>query len=337
MRLSFYKTVLIAIAICFKSITVHAQAADSSRAISMEEYEKAKTFSVKDPDKDTYIKFENTYILDRYENRKPYFITGDDGKRKRIDMYKLVAKQGMQQLGVVIFYTTENGKIYKAVLPGLNAGTAVWEKYFEDIHAIDKEEKNFVLKLSYVLSKELSFQLYKAEGKPISKESATYGNDICFPGDDEVELADGSIKLLKNIVAGDKVKTIDAITQQERTATVKELTMHPQKNYAITELQLVKTREQISAAATEIFISVKTLRATPNHPVKTGNGIMPVQQVKEGDLMTCFNERTKRYEQYTVWRKSESAGGNQAVYNIVADGGDTFIMNSVMVMQKQQD
>jgi hypothetical protein len=37
---------------------------------------------------------------------------------------------------------------------------------------------------------------------------------------------------------------------------------------------------------------------------------------------------------YIVWDKNEAAGGMQPVYNIVAGGGSTFIMNGVMVMQK---
>jgi len=40
------------------------------------------------------------------------------------------------------------------------------------------------------------------------------------------------------------------------------------------------------------------------------------------------------YETYTVLDKSEHAGGIQKVYNIVAGGGSTLMMNGVMVMQK---
>src|ERR1700748_2669582 len=141
-------------------IAVRAQDTAASRALTMPEYEKAKTFSVGDLDKDTYVKFENAYILDHSGFGKPYFITGDDGKKKRIDLYKLILKDGRVELGTIIYYTTENGKRYTACLPGYKADAKVWEKYFEDIHAIDKQEQFFVLKLSYVLSKELGYQLY---------------------------------------------------------------------------------------------------------------------------------------------------------------------------------
>ena len=59
------------------------------RPLTMDEYEKAKSYVVKDLDNDTYVKFGTDYVLDRYEMRKPYFITGEDGLKKRVDLYKL--------------------------------------------------------------------------------------------------------------------------------------------------------------------------------------------------------------------------------------------------------
>ena len=319
------------------SIKIFAQGKDtSSRTITMAEYEKAKSFSIKDLDKDTYVKFDNTYVLDRYEGKKPYFITGDDSMKKRIDIYRLIAKEGMQELGVMIFYTNEKGKLYKAVLPGLAADAKVWERYFEDIHSIDKEEKNFVLKLSYVLSRELSFQLYKAQGKEISNEEGTYGMDICFPGDNEVEMADGTTKALKDIQRGDKVLTVNPVTKKTDVSNVRELTAHTAKNYAITELLLLNATEKKDAKGVHVSLVSRLLKATPNHPIKTASAVKIAGDVQTGDHILCLDEHTNLYKWYTVWNKREYAGGLQKVYNIVAESGDTFIMNSVMVLQKQQ-
>src|ERR1700761_7946499 len=89
---------------------LHAQDTAANRALSMAEYEKSKTYSINDLDKDTYVKFDNAYILDRSGFGKPYFITGDDGMKKRIDLYRLILKDGRAELGTMIFYTTEKGK-----------------------------------------------------------------------------------------------------------------------------------------------------------------------------------------------------------------------------------
>lgn len=313
-----------------------ATQAQEKKGLTPEAYEKVKGIVVKDLDNDTYVKFENTYILDRYESRKPYFITGDDGKKKRIDIYKLLAKEGMQDLGVVIFYTNEKGTQYKAVMPGFTADAKVWSTYFEDIHAIDKVEANFVLKLSYVLSKEFGFQLYKSanQGKDISGESGTYGTDICFPGTMQVTMAGGGHKLLQEVVPGDRILTVDPATHTNQVVTVKELTTHTPENYAITRLTLLGAQETVGASGTFVLLSAKMVQATPNHPVLTLGGQKTMGTVQQGDEILCFNQHTNTYERFTVWQTTQAAGGVQKVYNIVADGGHTFMMNGVMVLQK---
>lgn len=315
-------------------IVVHAQDTAASRALTMAEYDKAKAFSVGDLDKDTYVKFDNAYILDKGGFGKPYFITGDDGMKKRIDLYKLLLKEGRVELGTVIYYTTEKGKRYTACMPGYKADGKVWEKYFEDIHGIDKEEKFYVLKLSYVLSKELGYQQYRAATagtKDVSREAGTYGNDICFPGDMQVTMAGGVRKTLSEVKPGDEVVTVDPVTHASATVRVKELTMHEAKNYAITRVLLLAATENRNR---EISLVTRMLEATPNHPMVTAEGEKKVGELKEGNKVLCLDEKTGRYTEFTVWDKSESAGGVQRVYNIVAGGGSTFIMNDVMVLQK---
>ncbi|WP_210489584.1 Hint domain-containing protein [Rufibacter aurantiacus] len=315
---------------------LHVQAQTNPRPLRLEEYQKAKAFQIKDLDADTYVKIENAYILDRYELRKPYFITGDDGLRKRMDLYRLLAKEGLQELGLMVFYTNEKGKRYQALLPNFTSDGKVWEQYFEDIHAIDREEKNFVLKLSYILSKELAFQQYKVlnQGKDLKVESATYGNDICFPGTQEVALENGSKKLLKDIRPGDRVVTVDPETKQATVTQVQELVAHEAKNYAITQLVVVAAQEKTGNTATEVLLSGKVLEATPNHPMLTRTGQKKIGEILEGEEVLCFNQKTRTYEPFTVLRKKEYAGGVQKVYNMVATEGTTFLMNGVMVLQK---
>jgi hypothetical protein len=330
------RKIFLSIVLIGNMYVAHAQSTGTSRPLTMAEYQKAKTFAVKDLDNDTYVKIENTYILDRYEGRKPYFITGDDGLKKRMDLYRLVSKEGMQELGTMVFYTNEKGKLYKALLPNFTTDGKVWENYFEDIHAIDKEEKNFVLKLSYVLSKELAFQQYKAlnQGKDLKAESATYGNDICFPGDQLVAMANGKQKLLKEVKAGDQVLTIDPATKKSTTVLVKELVSHEAKNYAITRLLVASASEKTSKLGKEVNLSSKVLEATPNHPMQTREGKRKMGEINLGEEVLCYNSKTGKYEPFTVLNKAEYAGGIQKVYNIEAAAGTTFMMNDVMVLQK---
>ncbi len=316
---------------------LRAQDTTGSRALTMAEYKKSETFFVKDLDKDTYVKFDNTYVLDKSGFGKPYFITGDDGKRQRIDLYKLILKEGRLELGTMIFYSTEAGRRYGICMPGYKADTSVWRKYFEDIHGIEKEEPFFVLKLSYVLSKELGFQLYRTangmQGAAVDREAGTYGNDICFPGEMRVTMGDGTSKSISEVRPGDEVATVDPATRVRRAVLVKELTVHAVKNYAITRLTMVSA---VARGERDILLSSKLLEATPNHPMMTTAGEKKAAALIEGDRIFCLDQRTGRYVQYTVWDKTETAGGMQPVYNIVAGSGSTFIMNGVMVMQKPQ-
>ena len=335
-----YHAIFLAAVLCSAASISRAQDKDSSRTLTLAEYENSKSFTVGDLDKDSYVKFANTYILDRNDFGKPYFITGDDGLKKRIDLYKLILKEGRIDLGTVIFYTTEKGQRYMACMPGFRAGPKVWEKYFEDIHAIDKEEKNFVLKLSYVLSKELGFQLYRAsgaaQGKDLSKEreSGTYGNDICFPGDMQVTMADGQTRKLSDVKAGEEIVTVDPATRSVKTVTVRALTVHEAKNYAITRVLLLAAGEKNTSAGREVSLHSKVLQGTPNHPMMTLDGEKKMGAFEGGERVLCLDEKTGKYATFTVWNKEESAGGVQRVYNIVAGGGTTLVVNGVMVLQK---
>jgi len=305
------------------------------RPLTLDEYTKALTYKIADLDNDTYVKFDNAYVLDRYESRKPYFITGSDGLKKRIDLYKLVAKENMQEIGLMVFYTSETGKKYQALVPDFTADAKVWDRYFNDIDNINKEEKNFILKLSYVLSKEMAFQQFKAinKGKDMKDEMATYGTDICFPGDEEVTMSNGAKKLLKDVKSGDEIVTVDPATHQPSTTKVKELTTHTAKNYALTQLVLVSAEETTTTNGLNIVLNTKVLKATPNHPMMTKEGSFKMGDIAIGQQVLCLNDKGK-YEAFTVLQKSEQGGGVQKVYNIVADGGSTVLMNGVMVMQK---
>lgn len=331
------RNLLSTLLILFITTTAFAQDKPANpRPLTLAEYTKAKTYTIANLDNDTYVKFDNAYVLDRYESRKPYFITGSDNLKKRIDLYKFIAKEGMQEIGTMVFYTSETGKRYQALVPDFTADAAVWAAYFQDIDDINKVEKNFILKLSYVLSKEFSFQQYKVlnAGKDMKEESATYGNDICFPGDELVTMANGATKLLKDVKSGDEVITIDPLTKKATATKVKELTVHSAKNYALTQLVLVSAQENITASGTQVSLRAKVLKATPNHPMLTKQGKLKIGDIAIGQQVLCLNDVTGKYEAYTVLQKNEHAGGVQNVYNIVAEHGSTIMMNGVMVMQK---
>lgn len=315
-----------------------AQAGDDDpRPITMEEYEIAHTYEIEDMDNVTYVKFhDGEYIFDRYEMRDPIYITGDDGLRKRVDIYSFIARDGLQELGTMIFYTTENDELYRALIPNFTASGEIWERYFEDIHSINNVEENFVLKLSYVISRELSYQMYKGmnNGEMPVSESATYGSDICFPGDQLVTLETGESLKLADIKKGDKILAHDPVTGNSSVVEVNNLVSHTASNYAISELTLLKEDKIESDSGTSVSLNFKTLKATPNHPMMTNSGRKEIGKIELGEEILSWNPETQKYESYTVFQTREITEGVQPVYSIEATSGSTLHVNGVVVRQK---
>lgn len=320
----------------FSVLNLTVLLAQKNKGLTMEEFQQAKTFDIKDLDKDDYAKFgDNKYIVERYEDRKPYFITGDDGKKKRIDLYSLSIKGDDAPLGTMIYYTTETGKRYISCIPNNFSDGKVWEKYFEDIHGIDKVEPFFVLKLSYVLSKEFSYLRYNAtlKGEEANRaEAGTYGNDICFPGEDLVAMADGSKKMIKDVQLGDQIVVANEADHSTKVTTVSQVMAHDEKNYALTKLTVVKS--MISDNGHNIALTIQQLSATPNHPMQTFDGVKNIGAIQIGENIECVNPKNGQLEQFKVWDTEEKAGGVQKVYNLETKEGNTFIMNGVIVRQK---
>ena len=147
-------------------------------------------------------------------------------------------------------------------------------------------------------------------------------------------LANGNKKLLKDIKQGDEVLTFDLAINKTIAVKVQGLTEHEAKNYAITTLLLIKTKEVFTNKGFDVTLICKELQATPNHPIQTFTTIKEAGKIAIGEQIFCINDDAKTNQLFTVWNTTEQASGTQKVYNIVAASGTTFIMNNVVVRQK---
>ena len=165
-------------------------------------------------------------------------------------------------------------------------------------------------------------------------ENATYGSNICFPGDQWVHMANGSRKKLAQVQAGDVILTMDAHTKHTYTVQVKRVVAHQPKNYAVTELLLVNDCKSISKEGIYITLDAKMVTATPNHPIKTTGHRKNIGEVVIGDKLLCLDITTGTYKTYKVFNKTEKAGGWQKVYSIDLTSGNALLINDVMLLQK---
>lgn len=323
-------------------------------------YDLVKKAPIKDPDQDTYVKINAQLVVDREETKKPYFITGDDGLRKRIDLYRVIQRDSMKQIGVLILYSNEKGKRFLSCLPTHLSNGEVWEKYFADIHQIDREEPNFVLKLSYVLSREYATALSRAGKQDAVTESATYGNEICFSNgvailrqnSEEDSKEEGNQHLLQmvsvaNVLAGNRVGVWNRTLGRYQVDEVVEVKAHPAKNYAITAVWLAKEDCKELDAAIEVRLQIKKIEATPNHP------IVPVEGAAErfgelGPLMKLAVFSNQAEEQNTAQSQAQSSeleswtivfvkhytGPVQQVFSVQTKSHQPLLLNGVLVEQK---
>jgi hypothetical protein len=158
-----------------------AGAQEKARGLTLDEYKKAKTFAVNDLDNDTYLKFENAYVLDRYEMRPPYVFKYSDGIERRIYLYRLLDNKTKASLGMTaVYFTPGDGKKIHVCIPNPQAEKAVWAQYIDDLKEYAGAEKGFGSAFAYVTSRELAALAGGGAGATAASAGKT-DFDVCFP------------------------------------------------------------------------------------------------------------------------------------------------------------
>ena len=314
-----------------------AQAQDNGdvRGMTPEEYTMALEVTVEDLDHDTYIKLaDGQYVLDRYDMKPPYFITGDSGVKKRIDLYKLMDRETMSELGLIAFFTnTESGETFNLVMPNVATKGEVWNMYFDDIHQHDREEKDVALKMSYILSKEVAYLMQKSSGVDMSAmESSDADYDFCFPAQARVTLQDGSQKKIADITAGEAVVTY--LEGKRVITTVTSVSIHKKNNIQLSKVILLPVETLTAAVQDESYTSsIVELIATANHPVMTENGKKTIRALKAGDILYRHHPMTNVLEKYSVGFTTHAYDSTQEVYNLTTEAG-SYLVNEILVLGK---
>lgn len=340
-QLNFYtsamKKIFGALLTALLAVCMHtANAQDETfKGMSKEAYEIAKTAVVEDLDSDTYVKIgSGDYVLDRYEMKPPYFITGDSGIKKRIDIYKLIERADMGELGLVVFFTdTEAKETFNLVIPSMVSKGEVWNMYFDDIHQHDREEGDVALKMSYILSKEVAYLMQKSSGVDMSamdQDNDDY--DFCFSPDALVSMADGTEKPISQIVPGDVVLTLSEAKVQ--AVKVEAIDIHRKKNISLAKAILFPV-EAITASASSQNINAEAVEliATANHPVLTLDGAKALGELQAGDILLRYDAQSGEGQTYRVHFVAPAYDSVEEVYNLEVEG-DSYLVNQVLVLEK---
>ncbi len=320
----------------FSGVTISAVAQDKARGLTLEEYRKVKTFGISDLEGETYVKFDNAYVLDRYEMRPPYVFKYSDGIERRIYLYRLLDNKTKASLGmVVIYFTPGDKKKFNVCIPNPQADKAVWARYIDDLKEYNAMEKGFGSAFSYVTSREMAVLAGGGAGTTASTGSKT-DFDVCFPAFAVVTMADGRLLPISQVRAGDQVASYNTETGTYETATVQEVEVHDQQLYGINTVFLSRV-ELFASLNADMGGGSQMLEATPNHPVWTRSGIKPLGNLAAGEVLTGQNP-DGTFARWQVMGVGNPAAAGAAyftdkVYNLVTSR-PAYLVNQMVVYTK---
>lgn len=316
------KKLILFIAIFIVNFASFAQEAEKL-GIKSAEFEVVKKVSIKNLDKDTYIK-EATFILDN--SNPPYVFKFSDGMERRIYLYKVLESAGMKEIAnLMVFTTPKDGKKINLVVPNALAEKEVWGKYIDELKDGEKAIMGFSSCVAFVLAKEFS-------GVLAMKGTEEDKYEYCFPANAQVSMADGSFKNISEVKDGDKVLSFNKKLMKSETTTVQKVQIHGNKQFVIHKVLLIDPTQTMTASLGTKY-NLKALEATANHPILTEKGIVKMGDLKVGNQVYVYDNETHTFKYHKVFITQPSNSKVSTVYNLLTEK-ESYLVNSVVVLKK---
>lgn len=317
MKKIFYVIILFLI-----SFTNFAQEGEKV-GVKATEIEAIKKIVIKNLEKDTYVK-EGNFILDNAN--PPYVFKFSDGVERRIYLYKVLESAEMKEIAnLMVFTTSKDSKRINLVVPNPLAEKSVWGKYIDDLKDGEKAVMGFSACVAFVLTKEFS-----GGASSGNKEEDKY--EYCFPEDAKVTMADGSLKNISTVKAGDEVLSYNTYTKNTEITVVKKVNKHSDKAFNIVKILLIDPSETITASL-GIKYKLKELQATANHPIYTENGKVAIGKLTIGQEVLLYDSENSTFKKHKVFMTKASNRSVNKVYNLITEK-DNYLINSVVVLKK---
>ena len=291
--------------------------------IKTAEFEAVKKVSIKNLEKDTYIK-EATFILDN--SNPPYVFKFSDGMERRIYLYKVLESAGMKEMAnLMVFTTPKDGKRINLVIPNPLADKEVWGKYIDELKDGEKAVMGFSSCVAFVLAKEFSGVLAMK-----GKEEDKY--EYCFPATAQVSMADGNLKNISDVRVGDKILSYNILKKKSEVTIVEKVQIHNNKKFDISRVLFIDPTQSMTASL-GVKYNLKALEATANHPILTDKGMVRMGDLKVGNQVYVFDNETNTFKNYKIFITQPSNSKASKVYNLLTDK-DNYLVNSVVVLEK---
>ncbi len=289
-----------------------AFAQDNQRGITLAEYTKVKTVVLKNVEKKTYIR-EQGFIFDRPEESL-FSFNLNDGIERKIYLYHIMDGISSKNIGSLAIFTMQ-GKQINLVIPNKIASNDVWTQYLNDLKTSNKAADGLAVCIAFMFSKGVT---------EITKDSTLEEtNDLCFPTETFINLADGNEKPIAEVKIGDSVTGI--VPGKVVQVDFHEGTFH---------LNRILVRPNGQAwVSTHLKDGLIALEATQNHPVLTLMGKRTVGQLKKGDWLFVRDAVSGRYLTAEIAKIEINARTVSQVFNLKTEGG-TYEAESIIVLDK---
>ncbi len=307
----------------------HVCAQATSGVMTAEQMTAIKAIKISNLDKDTYFK-AGGFILDRYEERPAYVFTYSDGITRKIYLYKVFSAADTKELGLMAVY--QNGKTNEVkpfVLPGAGADRKAWDAYIDDLKYVGEKEPGLMSALTFVLSREMMTIMNGGAGKTEDGAKKKEEYNFCFAPDAPVTLADGSVRELSDIEAGDMVMGYDAVTKTTAPTRVTRVDTH-QGVFVLAGLW-VEPMQPLTASQGSGPVAPMLLEATTNHPILTESGRKPLGNVAAGEVI--YRLENTGPVPYRVVKIEFATRTVSEVRNLVTERG-AYLVGDIVVLDK---
>ena len=316
------KKLILFIVIFITKLTIFAQEVEKM-GIKIADFEAVRKISIKNLEKDTYVK-DGAFILDN--SNPPYVFKFSDGMERRIYLYKVMESAGMKEIAnLMIFNTPKDGKRINLVIPNPLADKEVWGKYIDELKDGEKAVMGFSSCVAFVLAKEFSGVLAMK-----GKEEDKY--EYCFPATAQVSMADGSLKNISEVKVGDKVLSYNTLSKKSQITTVQKVQIHENKQFDISRILLIDPTQSMTASL-GVKYNLKALEATANHPILTDKGMVKMGDLKVGNQVYVFDNETNTFKNHKIFITQPSNSKVSKVYNLLTEK-ESYLVNSVVVLKK---
>lgn len=162
----------------------------------------------------------------------------------------------------------------------------------------------------------------EATQKVASKEKK---QDRYFCADATVTMADGTVKAIRDVKVGEKVKT--CMKGKSIETQVKEVEVYANPDAALMAVYLRPVNETSVAGESWPLVPALLLEATPHHQVQTKKGNKTMKQLSKNDVLYHYEPATGKISSWKVGIVQTNARKVTTAYNLTTEDGSYLIEN----------